>query len=120
MAYQYEEPNPYARRLAVCAIENLAGYIATWMDGDDVQTPQARHRVRSGVSYIATWIDGPRGALSLYGTFLIWQVDAPLSSLGSGHFPYMAGGRLNLITRIGWHTRIEACIRRWPAPVSRR
>ena len=42
MAYQYEEPNPYARRLAVCAIERLAGYIATWMDGDDVPMPQAR------------------------------------------------------------------------------
>ena len=64
MAYQYEEPNPYARRLAVCAIERLAGYIATWMDGDDVPMPQARRQVWSRVSCMAT------RALSLYGRWM--------------------------------------------------
>ena len=41
MRFQYREPNPWSRRLAAYALEQLAGYLCTWLKGGAVQPSAA-------------------------------------------------------------------------------
>jgi hypothetical protein len=86
MLTQYREPNPYSRRLAAHALEQMAGHMMVWVDGYSVDVPSLSQK--------------PQLALQLQHL-----------AVRSVSFSYGAGQRLCYVQGDSWH---EGCVLRSP------